>query len=46
MTCQRWLGAIVAAAFGLAAAAAEKPNIIVIYGDDIGYGDFSCYGGT
>ena len=39
-------GAIVAAAFGLAAAAAEKPNIIVIYGDDIGYGDFSCYGGT
>ncbi len=25
---------------------AEKPNIIFIYGDDIGYGDFSCYGGT
>ena len=25
---------------------AEKPNIIIIYGDDIGYGDFSCYGGT
>ena len=24
---------------------AEKPNIIFIYGDDIGYGDFSCYGG-
>jgi hypothetical protein len=26
--------------------AAEKPNIVFIYADDIGYGDFSCYGGT
>ena len=26
------------------ATAAQKPNIIIIYGDDIGYGDFSCYG--
>jgi arylsulfatase A-like enzyme len=25
---------------------AEKPNILFIYGDDIGYGDFSCYGGN
>ncbi len=25
---------------------AQKPNIVVIYGDDIGYGDFSCYGAT
>ena len=24
---------------------AEKPNIIFIYADDIGYGDFGCYGG-
>ena len=24
---------------------AEKPNVIFVYGDDIGYGDFSCYGG-
>ena len=30
----------------LTAIAAEKPNIIIIYGDDIGYGDFGCYGGT
>src|SRR5210317_1820027 len=25
---------------------AETPNIVFIYADDIGYGDFSCYGGT
>ena len=23
----------------------DRPNILFIYGDDIGYGDFSCYGG-
>lgn len=27
-------------------AAQEKPNIVLIYADDIGYGDFSCYGAT
>ncbi len=26
--------------------AGQKPNIIFIYGDDIGYGDLSCYGGV
>ena len=30
-------------AFGQAAAA-EKPNIIVIMADDLGYGDIGCYG--
>jgi arylsulfatase A-like enzyme len=27
-------------------AAAEKPNIVFILADDIGYGDFGCYGAT
>src|SRR5436189_4464399 len=26
--------------------AAEKPNIVFILADDIGYGDFGCYGAT
>ncbi|MDZ8120513.1 sulfatase family protein [Pontiella agarivorans] len=36
------LSALTAVTFS---AVAEKPNIVFIYGDDIGYGDFSCYGG-
>ena len=34
----------VAAARRLSAAPAPKPNVIVIYADDQGYGDLSCYG--
>lgn len=30
----------------IGSAAAERPNIIFIIADDIGYGDFGCYGAT
>jgi len=28
------------------AARAQKPNVVLIYADDLGYGDLSCYGAT
>ncbi len=42
----RWFSLLFGLLPVLAASAAERPNIVLIYADDIGYGDFSCYGGT
>ena len=33
-------------ALRLSAVAETKPNIVLIYADDVGYGDLSCYGAT
>ncbi|MGB0273551.1 MAG: sulfatase family protein [Opitutales bacterium] len=38
--------ALAAALSVLHASAIQKPNIIVIYADDVGYGDIGCYGAT
>lgn len=40
-------GILTTSALALTAAyAQQKPNIVLIYADDIGFGDFSCYGAT
>jgi len=31
---------------GLPVAAAEQPNVVLIFADDLGYGDLGCYGAT
>lgn len=41
------LGIMAAASpYHAASQIAEKPNVIIIYADDLGYGDVSCYGAT
>ena len=30
----------------ISALAADKPNLVLIFADDLGYGDLSCYGAT
>ncbi len=40
------LGSAAALCVGCGKTSAERPNIIIIYADDVGYGDFSCNGSS
>ena len=40
----RNIALILACFFAAHANAAQKPNIIFIFADDLGYGDLGCYG--
>ena len=40
------LAVLLSASRTLPVSAADKPNIVLIYADDIGYGDLRCYGAT
>ncbi|MCA9086331.1 MAG: arylsulfatase [Planctomycetaceae bacterium] len=40
----RWFFLTVVSCLSISSAAAETPNIVLIYCDDVGYGDVGCYG--
>ncbi len=40
----RYFATLMALIFALPSGAAERPNVVIIYGDDVGYGDVGVYG--
>ena len=42
----RLFASIIFLGLSLSVKAQDKPNVVFIYADDLGYGDLSCYGAT